>query len=176
MYYVLRGICGKSGLSNSNQLSGTAPAVHKTYAVLARFISSGSVAHSIMKLNVSSRSLNRFLDSKMLAALESYSHFHPSPLTLQQFLDFGQSATERDSFTFLKKELPLRLAIITKEMDLLPPALLQTPTLLFLQVVRHKYSALTTLIRMFTARAFKTWLSLTTAVLHKPLSTAFARP
>ena len=129
-----------------------------------------------MKLKVSSTSLNRFLDSKMLAALESYSHFHPSPLTLQQFLDFGHSATERDSFTFLKKELPLRLAIITKEMDLLPPALLQTPTLLFLQVVRHKYSALTTLIRMFTARAFKTWLSLTTAVLHKQLSTAFARP
>ena len=70
-----------------------------------------------------------------MKVLDRYSHYHPTPLTMQQFIDFGKSATEEDSFNFLKKELPLRLAIITSEMDLLPTKLQQNPTLEFLQSV-----------------------------------------
>ena len=69
-----------------------------------------------------------------LKTLERYSHFHPSPLTIQQFMEFGKTAKEKNSATFLRKELPLRLAIITKEMDLLPQKLLDTPSIFSLQV------------------------------------------
>jgi len=68
-----------------------------------------------------------------LKTLERYSHFHPSPLTIQQFMEFGKTAKEKNSATFLRKELPLRLAIITKEMDLLPQKLLDTPSICSLQ-------------------------------------------
>ena len=88
-----------------------------------------------MKLTSVTRSLNKYLDLKAMKVLDRYSHYHPSPLTMQQFIDFGKSATEEDSFNFLKKELPLRLAIITSEMDLLPSKLQQNPTLEFLQSV-----------------------------------------
>ena len=76
----------------------------------------------------------RFLDMATLKTLERYSHFHPSPLTIQQFMEFGKTAKEKNSATFLRKELPLRLAIITKEMDLLPQKLLDTPSICSLQV------------------------------------------
>ena len=69
-----------------------------------------------------------------LKTLERYSHFHPSPLTIQQFMEFGKTAKEKNSASFLRKELPLRLAIITKEMDLLPQKLLDTPSICSLQV------------------------------------------
>ena len=72
-----------------------------------------------------------------LKTLERYSHFHPSPLTIKQFMEFGKSletAKEKSSANFLRKELPLRLAIITKEMDLLPKKLLDTPSIFALQV------------------------------------------
>jgi len=88
-----------------------------------------------MKLTSLTRSLNKYLDLKAMKVLDRYSHYHPTPLTMQQFIDFGKSATEEDSFNFLKKELPLRLAIITSEMDLLPTKLQQNPTLEFLQSV-----------------------------------------
>ena len=70
-----------------------------------------------------------------LGTLERYSHFHPSPLTIQQFMEFGKTAKEKNSAIFLRKELPLRLAIITKEMDLLPQKLLDTPSISSLQVL-----------------------------------------
>ena len=79
----------------------------------------------------------RFLDMATLKTLERYSHFHPSPLTIKQFMEFGKSletTKEKSSANFLRKELPLRLAIITKEMDLLPKKLLDTPSIFALQV------------------------------------------
>ncbi|XP_055919274.1 pyruvate dehydrogenase (acetyl-transferring) kinase, mitochondrial isoform X1 [Eupeodes corollae] len=58
--------------------------------------------------------------------LDFYSQFNPSPLSIKQFLDFGQNACERKSFVFLRKELPVRLANIMKEIALLPENLLGT--------------------------------------------------
>jgi len=86
-----------------------------------------------MRLSLARRNLTRFLDMATLKTLERYSHFHPSPLTIQQFMEFGKTAKEKNSATFLRKELPLRLAIITKEMDLLPQKLLDTPSICSLQ-------------------------------------------
>ncbi|KAL5274853.1 PDK2 family protein [Megaselia abdita] len=58
--------------------------------------------------------------------LDFYSQFNPSPLSIKQFIDFGQNACEKKSFIFLRKELPVRLANIMKEIALLPTNLLGT--------------------------------------------------
>ena len=54
-------------------------------------------------------------------------------------MDFGQSATEEESFIFLKKEIPVRLSNIMKEINLLPGNLLQMPSVLILQVTTFDY-------------------------------------
>ncbi|OXU25735.1 hypothetical protein TSAR_012404 [Trichomalopsis sarcophagae] len=64
----------------------------------------------------------------MAKMLDFYSQFNPSPLSIKQFIDFGLSACERKSFIFLRKELPVRLANIMKEIHLLPENLLRMPS------------------------------------------------
>ncbi|XP_061764095.1 pyruvate dehydrogenase (acetyl-transferring) kinase isozyme 2, mitochondrial [Nerophis ophidion] len=60
--------------------------------------------------------------------VEHFSKFSPSPLSIQQFLDFGSiNACEKTSFAFLRQELPVRLSNIMKEINLLPDQLLGTP-------------------------------------------------
>jgi len=86
-----------------------------------------------MRLTPVMRNFNKLLDGKSLKVLDHYSHFNPSPLTLQQFVRFGETASELDSFNFLKKELPVRLSNIMKEINLLPGNLLQMPSVLILQ-------------------------------------------
>ncbi|KAK4289793.1 hypothetical protein Pmani_037264 [Petrolisthes manimaculis] len=68
--------------------------------------------------------------------LDYYSQFNPSPLSMQQFTDFGENATNSDSFMFLRKELPVRLANIMKEFNLLPNKLLHMPSV---EAVRNLY-------------------------------------
>ncbi|XP_037954351.1 pyruvate dehydrogenase (acetyl-transferring) kinase, mitochondrial isoform X2 [Teleopsis dalmanni] len=64
--------------------------------------------------------------SSISKMLDCYSQYNPSPLSIKQFLDFGQNACEKKSFIFLRKELPVRLANIMKEIALLPDNLLNT--------------------------------------------------
>ena len=87
-----------------------------------------------MRLTPTLKSLNRLLNLKSMKMLDHYAQFNPSPLTIHQFLEFGRTATEEDSFTFLRKELPVRLSNIIKEINLLPSNLLQMPSVLTLQV------------------------------------------
>ncbi|CRK99582.1 CLUMA_CG012894, isoform B [Clunio marinus] len=72
--------------------------------------------------------LQSFCFNKIGKMLDFYSQFNPSPLSIKQFLDFGLNACERKSFVFLRKELPVRLANIMKEIALLPDNLLRTPS------------------------------------------------
>ncbi|XP_078714405.1 pyruvate dehydrogenase (acetyl-transferring) kinase isozyme 2, mitochondrial-like isoform X2 [Lampetra fluviatilis] len=66
--------------------------------------------------------------------LEHYSKFSPSPLSIKQFIDFGsRNACERTSYVFLRQELPVRLANIMKEINLLPDNLLSTPSVQLVQ-------------------------------------------
>ncbi|VBB30385.1 unnamed protein product [Acanthocheilonema viteae] len=51
--------------------------------------------------------------------LKYYERFRPQPISLQMYLGFGQKGTVEMSFKFLQKELLVRLANITKEIDLL---------------------------------------------------------
>ena len=87
-----------------------------------------------MKTSSVMRSINKLLDMKSMKMLDHFSKFNPSPLTIKQFMDFGQTATEEESFLFLKKEIPVRLSNIMKEINLLPSNLLQMPSVLILQV------------------------------------------
>ena len=80
------------------------------------------------------RSFNKILDLKSMKMLNHFSQLNPSPLTIKQFMDFGQTATEAESFHFLRKEIPVRLSNIMKEINLLPSNLLQMPSVHILQV------------------------------------------
>ena len=81
-----------------------------------------------------SRNLAKLLDIKSLKILDNYAQFNPVPLSVEQFLQFGKGALESESYHFLKKELPVRFANIMKEINLLPAALLQMPSVQDLQV------------------------------------------
>jgi hypothetical protein len=87
-----------------------------------------------MRFSVCRQNLNKLLDMKSLKLLDHYSQFNPSPLSIKQFIDFGQAASEAESFQFLRKEIPVRLSNIMKEINLLPGNLLQMPSVLILQV------------------------------------------
>ncbi|KAF7709558.1 pyruvate dehydrogenase (acetyl-transferring) kinase isozyme 1, mitochondrial [Silurus meridionalis] len=75
----------------------------------------------ILRALMSSASIGKLVDH--------YSRFSPSPLSMKQFIDFGsENACEKTSFRFLREELPVRLANIMKEINLLPDNLLRTPS------------------------------------------------
>jgi len=86
-----------------------------------------------MRFTSPMRNINKLLDMKSLKLLDHYSQFNPSPLTIKQFIEFGKTATEKESFLFLQKEIPVRLSNIMKEINLLPGNLLQMPSILILQ-------------------------------------------
>uniref|UniRef100_A0AAX7TU10 Protein-serine/threonine kinase n=1 Tax=Astatotilapia calliptera TaxID=8154 RepID=A0AAX7TU10_ASTCA len=78
----------------------------------------------------------RFLRSSVSIGkdIDYYSKFSPSPLSMKQFLDFGsENACVKTSFNFLRQELPVRLANIMKEINLLPDNLLRTPSVRLVQ-------------------------------------------
>lgn len=65
-------------------------------------------------------------------ALEQYSQYNPLPLSIKKFIEFGSNGSKSGSLTasyqFLRKELPVRLANIMKEISLLPDNLLHMPS------------------------------------------------
>lgn len=82
------------------------------------------------------RSISKLLDMNSIKLLDAYCVYNPSPVTLKQLVDFGRAAPEEESFNFVKKEVPVRMANIMKEINLLPTNLLQMPSVVCLQV-RH---------------------------------------
>ena len=64
--------------------------------------------------------------TRFLAALEKYSIYQPTPVSIQHFINFAKNACAESSFAFLKHELPVRLANIMKELQLLPKQLHET--------------------------------------------------
>jgi len=64
--------------------------------------------------------------ARFRAALEKYSTYQPTPVSIQHFINFAKNACPESSFSFLKHELPVRLANIMKELQLLPHQLHET--------------------------------------------------
>nr|AQZ26746.1 pyruvate dehydrogenase kinase [Aurelia sp. 1 GW-2014] len=60
--------------------------------------------------------------------VNKYSRFHQSTLSIEQFTNFGKNATPKESFKFLHHEVPVRLAHIMKEINLLPRNLRRMPS------------------------------------------------
>ncbi|KAK7939572.1 hypothetical protein WMY93_002898 [Mugilogobius chulae] len=90
----------------------------------------------VVSIKTSKMRILRFLRSSVAISkdIDFYSRFSPSPLSMKQFLDFGsENACEKTSFTFLRQELPVRLANIMKEINLLPDNLLRTPSVRLVQ-------------------------------------------
>ncbi|KAG9351407.1 hypothetical protein JZ751_022657 [Albula glossodonta] len=78
--------------------------------------------------------LFKFLLTNATPKIEYYSRFSPSPLSIKQFLDFGQeNACEKTSYMFLRKELAVRLANTMREVNLLPDNLLSQPSVKLVQ-------------------------------------------
>lgn len=85
--------------------------------------------------------LTRILFGKTAKLIDSYSNYNPSPLSLKKFADFGMQtlkmkteneefsrSLEIQSYVFLKEELLVRLALMTREMLYLPDRLIKTPS------------------------------------------------
>lgn len=78
--------------------------------------------------------LSRLLFNKVELLINSYSNFNPSPLSLKRLIDFGKHHNREDkkkdieiqSYEFLKEELLVRLALMSKEMFYLPENLIKT--------------------------------------------------
>jgi len=103
-----------------------------------------------------SRNLAKLLDEAGAQKLEQYSKFNPSPVSISHFLEFGRSATTDHSYLFLRKEIPVRLANIMKELELLPDELQQQPNCCLIQdyyvqsfqdILRYENAANTSLVR-----------------------------
>ena len=71
------------------------------------------------------RNLAKLLDEVGAQKLELYSKFNPSPVSISHFLEFGRSASTDHSYLLMRKEIPVRLANIMKELELLPEELQQ---------------------------------------------------
>jgi len=81
-----------------------------------------------LKLNTLKMKLTPRNCQSVAKILDFYSQFNPSPLSIKKFIDFGLNACEGKSYIFLRKELPVRLANIMKEIALLPENLLRMPS------------------------------------------------
>lgn len=79
------------------------------------------------------KQLKHLMDTTCLKRLDQYSNYNPSPLSMKELIQFGSSAKEKDSYFYLRQELPVRFANIIKEMDLLPEKFLQMPSVNILQ-------------------------------------------
>jgi len=65
------------------------------------------------------------LDSETLYNLDVYSRYNPAPISIKHLLEHGRSAETQDSFLFLRKEIPTRLANMIMELKLLPNSLME---------------------------------------------------
>jgi len=67
------------------------------------------------------------MDSKeFIQDLEKYSNYQPCPLSIAHFLEFGRNANLQASFLFMRREVPVRIANIMKELHLMPKELINT--------------------------------------------------
>ncbi|XP_031573649.1 pyruvate dehydrogenase (acetyl-transferring) kinase, mitochondrial-like [Actinia tenebrosa] len=80
--------------------------------------------------------LTRRLLRDIGSLIQRYSRYQQSILSIEQYTSFGKRAKTLDSYKFGKHELPIRLAHIIREIDLLPKNLLKTPSV---ELVRSWY-------------------------------------
>ncbi|CAF0741147.1 unnamed protein product [Didymodactylos carnosus] len=90
-------------------------------------------------LNSTEMRLTRFFfqqQSLLTNLVDYYVQYAPSSLTLKRIIEFAREGDAKQSYRFLRNELPVRLASMMKEMMHLPPRMLQTPSV---QIVKRWY-------------------------------------
>lgn len=103
----------------------------KMRLIIRRGVASSAGANPMKRSAAQMHSLSQQVDR--------YSRYSPSPLSVQQFLDFGTSSDSKNEFRsveYLRYELPTRLANMLKEMNRLPKDILETQSF---QRVKHMY-------------------------------------
>eukprot|EP00088_Acartia_fossae_P012458 TRINITY_DN16423_c0_g1_i2.p1 TRINITY_DN16423_c0_g1~~TRINITY_DN16423_c0_g1_i2.p1 ORF type:complete len:452 (-),score=78.00 TRINITY_DN16423_c0_g1_i2:1181-2536(-) len=81
--------------------------------------------HSSQNHNYSGAATDELLDRETLHNLDVYSRYNPAPISIKHLLEHGRSAGTADSFLFLRKEIPTRLANMIMELRLLPSSLME---------------------------------------------------
>jgi len=71
------------------------------------------------------RITNKQLDINTLYSLDKYARYTPAAISIKGLLEHGRDHDPTDSFLFLKKEIPTRLANMIMELKLLPEDLLR---------------------------------------------------
>lgn len=80
--------------------------------------------------------ITRVLYEDVAKLIQRFSRYQQSSLSIEQFTTFGKTAKPIESFQFGRHELPVRLAHIIREIDLLPKNLLKMPSV---ELVRSWY-------------------------------------
>ncbi|CAF0858750.1 unnamed protein product [Adineta steineri] len=75
--------------------------------------------------------LTRFLrlpQQSLAHLIDHYAKYPPTGLTMKRIVEFAREGDAKQSYLFLRNELPVRLASMMKEMGHLPPRLLEMPS------------------------------------------------
>ena len=75
------------------------------------------------------------VDEKTVSRLIQFSEMTPSAISVQELINHGKRGAVEESFTFLQKELPVRLANMIMELQYMPNRLVVQP--LFQKIVRQ---------------------------------------
>ena len=81
----------------------------------ARPINGSSLVNGNVKMRLTpavKQNITKLLDIKAMQHMDSLSRYNLSQLTMQQLVKFGNTATEPDSFHFIKKEVPMLPSVI----------------------------------------------------------------
>lgn len=62
--------------------------------------------------------------------VDHYAKYPPTGLTMKRIVEFAREGDAKQSYLFLRNELPVRLASMMKEMGHLPPRLLEMPSVI----------------------------------------------
>ena len=72
-----------------------------------------------------SKNMDNILNSETMMKMDQYSRYAPAPVSIKNLLEHGQNSTSLNSFLFMRKEIPTRLANMIMEIKLLPQDLLK---------------------------------------------------
>ncbi|OQR79858.1 Pyruvate dehydrogenase-like, partial [Tropilaelaps mercedesae] len=122
---------GKQGFSvaRATAASATSRSCVPPSKALGTFGMRSAVNLSLRWLSSRTQNAPPTASKNFIHQVDHYSRFNPSSLSIKQFLEFGERANLAESCAFLRKELPVRLANIMKEIQLLPLQLLKMPSI-----------------------------------------------
>jgi len=80
----------------------------------------GAPSRSYTSVTESTVITNKLLDASTLYLLDKYARYSPAPISIKHLLEHGKHSDTSDSFLFLRKEIPTRLANMIMELKLLP--------------------------------------------------------